>query len=565
MIQEKLKAVFYARVSTEEEKQLNALEKQVQENIDVIKAKNWDLVDQYIDEGKSGTTTKRRNEYQRLFSDMESNKFDIIVIKSQDRLQRNTFEWYRFADHLNKTEKKLFLYMDNKFYEPSEDALITGIKAILAEEYSRDLSKKINNANRCRIEKARAGEKVNACGNGQVYGYNIVDKKWVIDENEADLVRVMFKTYTEQHSLRKTTDKLNELGYRNKTGGLFTISCVNRVLQNPTHKGWAILNRYHKDFETKKIIENPAKEWVIIKDDHEPIVSEELWDAVNNEIQSHRNAGNDKGKTKGIGKKFGTDPLSGKIYCSNCGKVMWVKYSINSYGRWAGWYCSTNTGRAKCGCNNPSNISQLKIERRLEGLADYLIENGIIEMSRKTAKAQILNRLLELRKYYATPNNNAKTKKEIEKLEEKKARLLDLYLDGGMKKKDYKDKLETIECDIEEKKELLVPIVEDKAVKSIDEAIENIDSYLDDYIDLNTREAKLDFMKAHTKRIIVLPNKDLSIELDILAGAVLSLDDGKSLISYFLEKVEDAEDGLDGNSPLFVSDAVSKSDGRGFW
>ena len=90
--------------------------------------------------------------------------------------------------------------------------------------------------------------------------------------------------------------------------------------------------------------------------------------------------------------------------------------------------------------------------------------------------------------------------------------------------------------------------------------IENIDSYLDDYIDLNTREAKLEFMKAHTKRIIVLPNKDLSIELDIIAGSMLSLDDGKSFLSYFLEKVEDAGDELDENSLLFVSDAVSKPD-----
>lgn len=553
------RAVFYARVSTEEEKQLNALEKQIEENKDAIKKNGWILVDQYVDEGKSGTTSKKRDEYNRLLEDLEIDKFDIIVIKSQDRLMRNVKDWYIFLDKLVVNGKKLYMYLEGSFYTP-DNALITGIKAILAEEYSRDLSKKINNANKRRIEKAKAGEKVNACGNGQVYGYTIVDKKWVIDEKEAELVRIMFKTYTEQHSLRKTTDKLNQLGYRNKTGGLFTVSCINRVLQNPIHKGWAILNRFHKDFETKKIIENPVKEWVIIKDDHEPIVSEELWDTVNNEIQSHRNTGNGKGRTKGIGKKFGTDPLSGKMYCANCGKVMWVKYSVNSYGRWASWYCSTSIGRAKCGCDNPSSISQINIDRRLEGLADYLIENGIIEMSRKTAKAQILTRLLELRKYYATPNNNSKTEKEIEKLEEKKEKLLDLYLDGVMSKADYKEKLETIECEIEDKRGLLVPVVEDKAVKSIDEAIDNIDSYLDEYIELNTREAKLEFMKAHTKRIIVLPNKDLSIELDILAGAMLSLDDGKSFISYFLEKIEDAEDELDDNSLLFVSDAVPESD-----
>ena len=549
------RAVFYARVSTEEEKQVNALAKQIEENKNSIKENGWILVDQYVDEGKSGTTSKKRDEYNRLLDDLEQDKFDIIVIKSQDRLMRNTLDWYLFIEKLVTYDKRLYMYLEGSFYT-TDTSFIAGIKAMMAEEYSKDLSKKINNSIKHRIEKARNGERVNACGNGQVYGYTIANKRWVIDEKEADLVRVMFNTYTEQHSLRKTTDKLNELGYRNKTGGLFTVSCINRVLQNPIHKGWVILNRSHKDFDTKKIIENPAKEWVVIKDDHEPIVSEEIWDKVNNEIQSHRNTGNGKGRTKGIGKRFGTDPLSGKIFCANCGKVMWVKYSINSYGRWASWYCSTSIGRAKCGCNNPSSISQINIERRLEGLADYLIKNGIIEMSRKKAKAQILSRLIELRNYYATPCNNDKTEKAIAKLEEKKVRLLEIYLDGVMSKTEYKDKLETLECDIEEKRELLVPVVEDKAVNSIDEAIEHIDSYLDDYVDLNTREAKLDFVKEHTKRIIVLPNKDVSIELDILAGAMLSLDDGKSFISYFLEKVEDAEDELEENSKLFVSDVV---------
>ena len=243
MAQGKLRAVFYARVSTEEEKQLNALEKQVQENRDVIAQNGWELVDEYIDEGKSGTMIRGRTAYQRLWEDLRSDKFDILVIKSLDRLNRNTRDWYNFEYDLTENAKKLFIYMDNKFYVPSEDELITGFKAMLAKEYSRELSKKINNANRRRVERARAGERVNACGNGQVYGYTIVDKKWVIDESEADLVRAMFKTYTEQHSLRKTTDKLIEMGYRNKTGGLLTVSCVSRALQNPIHKGWAILNR----------------------------------------------------------------------------------------------------------------------------------------------------------------------------------------------------------------------------------------------------------------------------------------------------------------------------------
>ena len=135
------RAVFYARVSTQEEAQLRALPKQIQECKDTIAENKWKLIDGYIDEGKSGTQVAKRTEYQRLLSDLEEDKFDIVVAKSQDRLQRNPGDWYIFIDKLIKHGKRLYLYLDGKFFKPSDDALITGIKAILAAEYSRDLSK----------------------------------------------------------------------------------------------------------------------------------------------------------------------------------------------------------------------------------------------------------------------------------------------------------------------------------------------------------------------------------------------------------------------------------------
>ena len=82
------RAVFYARCSTEEESQKDALTQQVKEAKACIKDQGWTLVDGYI-ESKSGTTTKGRTEYTRLYDDLLKDKFDIIVIKSQARLMRN--------------------------------------------------------------------------------------------------------------------------------------------------------------------------------------------------------------------------------------------------------------------------------------------------------------------------------------------------------------------------------------------------------------------------------------------------------------------------------------------
>lgn len=517
----KLRAVFYARVSTEEEKQLNALEKQIQENIDVIKGKGWDLVDQYIDEGKSGTTTKRRDEYRRLLDDLDTDKFDVIVVKSQDRLNRNTRDWYIFADKLIKSGKRLYLYMDNKFYIPAEDALITGIKAILAEEYSRDLSKKLNNANQRRIEKAKNGEPVSAMGNGQTYGYRIVDGKWVIDREQAETVRKMYELYIELHSLRNVRNALNELGYRNQKGRLFTTEVIGRVLKNAMHKGWVILNRWHRDFDTKEIIEKPEEEWVIVKDDHEPIVSEEIWDAVNNEMLSHRNIGHERAR----GKRRGTDILSGKIFCKHCGKVLW-KHESNGY---INWYCSGKMGRGELACTEPATITTVTIRKYLVNLADEYLDHSAIEYSKTLLKRRSIQWLEDLKARLSTPNNNAKLQGEVERLEKRKSNLIDLYTDGLISKEEFKSKSNEIEAKIAQQRALIIPVEENDDIKEIEDTIANIDREIDLLFanEAELEENKVKFLSEHVEKIIVSQNKDVLIILDRLAGAFLFSQKGK--------------------------------------
>ena len=143
-----MRAVIYCRCSTEEECQRDALLRQAAEARECVRRLNWSLEDEYI-ESRSGTSTRGREQYQRLFADLLRDKFEIVVIKSQDRLMRNTRDWYIFIDRLVTSGKQLYLYLENRFYN-TDDALITGIKAILAEEYSRELSRKINNAHRNR-------------------------------------------------------------------------------------------------------------------------------------------------------------------------------------------------------------------------------------------------------------------------------------------------------------------------------------------------------------------------------------------------------------------------------
>lgn len=532
MLRGKLRAVFYARVSTEEEKQLKALPKQIEECKTTIQAQGWELVDQYVDEGKSGTQIKRRTEYQRLLADIETDKFDVIVAKSQDRLQRNVGDWYIFVNKLNKADKRLFLYLDNKFFTPAEDALITGIKAILAEEYSRDLSKKLNNANKRRIEKAKAGENVSAMGNGQIYGYKIESGKWVVDESRREVVRMMYELYSELHSLRKVRNALNEQGYKNQKGNLFTEEVIGRVVKNVMHKGWVILNRYHRDFESKKIIENPEEEWVIVKNDHEAIVSEELWDKVNNEIQNHRNKGNSGCR----GKKVGTSPLSGKMFCGCCGKVLWKHESKGSYkakdGRkncyktYTQWYCSGKMGRGDLACTDPATISGVNLKKYLLEMADLLLDYSTIEYSKNLMKRRAISWLEDLKTQLSTPNDNARIEQEIIVLENKRENLIDLYTDGLITKEEFKKKSADLSENLEKKRSLIVPVEENPDVKAIEDTITNIDEEIEALFNdcAMVEEKKVQFIVEHLKKIVVLGNGDVFITLDKVAGAFLFVD-----------------------------------------
>ena len=99
-------------------------------------------------------------------ADVQQERIDCIVIKSIDRLMRNAGDWHEFIQHITAHHVRLYLYLERKFYEP-QDAFLSGIKALIAEQYSRELSQKVNNAHKRRQKKIDGKLTVN----NNVYGY----------------------------------------------------------------------------------------------------------------------------------------------------------------------------------------------------------------------------------------------------------------------------------------------------------------------------------------------------------------------------------------------------------
>ena len=432
-----LKVVFYSRVSTDEEKQLNALDKQIKELTDYIHSqKDWVLVDKYIDEGISGTTSKGRHEYNRLYNDLLTDKFDIVVIKDQSRLMRNVLDWYLFLDRVMKNGKQIFMYLDNSFYTP-DNAFISGIKAMMAEEYSRDLSRKIKSAAQ------RSQKNGTVYGNNRMLGYKQEGGKLTIIEEEAEIVRQVFEWYIQGDGFRVIQQKLLDKGIMSTTGTPFSLSTLKRMIKQKKYKGLLVSGKRRKNFETKQMVDVPESEWVIIPNGVPAIVSEEVWEKANQCLRERCvENGIEYAKARGTFKS-NLYPLSGKIYCGKCGKPYWHDNYLTKGNKLprSVWQCSTYKAygvKSDRGCQN-----------RI--LQNDIIMGKLKEILFSTYSTSSVKETLDILKLSLQSNivNPQTTLDKIEKLTKRKDKLLEMLLDEVITKDEYTQKKNDLDLQIE--------------------------------------------------------------------------------------------------------------------
>lgn len=368
------RVAIYNRCSTEEENQRNALHVQAQESRELAEENGWCVVAQYI-ESQSGTTSAKRKEYQKLLQAMEEKQFDIVMVKSIDRLTRNTKDWYLFLDSLVRNQIRLYLYLERKFYQ-SDDALITGIKAILAEQFSKELSQKIKNAHRRRQEK-QSGFNITR----DMFGWEKIGKNtYQICEEEAAYFRHACALVEQGYGYHRIAKTMYEMGARQKNGNRISEVVWRNMLRSPHAHGAVVLRETEYDFDAKRKVKLPKEETIIIENALPPLISDkyhqkiiEILDSNANKVKEKqvREKRNEKNQEKrsmtyGINEEnqsiqsprnYGKHDLSGKVICASCGAPY---YRIKGV-----WKCSTflKQGRAN-GCRNP-NVTDKELERQL--------------------------------------------------------------------------------------------------------------------------------------------------------------------------------------------------------
>ena len=422
-----LRVTFYARVSSESDEQLNSLGNQVAYYREFIqKNSNWTFLPGYIDEGLSGISVRKRENFNRMIEEAAEDKFDLIITKEISRFARNTLDSIQFTRQLLSCGVGVFFQNDNINTLDEDSELRLSIMSSIAQDELRKLSSRVKFGHQQAIR-----DKV-VLGNSRIFGYVKDGGRLVIDETEAPMIRELFALYASgSYSMKQLETLFWERGYRNHNGRKIAHTTMSNLISNPKYKGYYVGNKVKiVDMFTKKQKFLPPEEWVMFRDETgeivPAIVSEEVWDAAN-EILKKRSE--DVKNRQGICNH--QNLLTGKLCCTHCGVAYYRRESTDKQGnKNSRWVCS---GKIKNGAEfcpsfavYESELRPLLVEvfRLAQPQLEGLIEE-YIEMYKEIHQGDSLRSRMEA------------LRGTIETVQKKKQKLLAFNAEGALSDRDF--------------------------------------------------------------------------------------------------------------------------------
>ena len=499
----KLRVCFYARVSTDKDEQLHSLSAQISFFNDYIsKVSNWEFVGSYIDEGISGTQVKNREEFLRMIEDAKRHKFDLILTKEISRFSRSTLDSIKYTQELLANGVGVYFLNDNiNTILPDSELRLTMMSSIAQDEVRR-LSERVSFGMKRSIDNGV----VLGCSN--IYGY-VKDKgKLVIDEEQAEMIKIIFDKYANTtDGLSKVSRYLFSLGYKSRTGKRIDTTILTRIIENPKYKGYYCGHKSKVlDYRTKQKKKLNESEWIIYKDydNVPPIVSEELWERANMKLKQRQDSFTNRAVKKEVFQNRYT--YSGKIYCG-CHNLTYHRSSAGKRKNNPVWECQVYRKESLKGCSNP-RVFELELDEVFKDMFNKLFKK----------RNNIFNEILNECKNYLETNNNEVEIKNLESkislLNNKKDKLLELVMEEYLFKEDYKKQVDLINEDLNIYQNKINELQSNKKDKNyIENKINEIKNILEKYLEDN--ECYNDVFNELIDRIIVHKQTDKQIKLDI--------------------------------------------------
>lgn len=423
-----LRVTFYARVSTDQDEQINSLENQVQYYTELIQSKpNWKFVPGYVDEGISGGSTKKRDNFNRMIRDAKAGMFDFIITKEISRFSRSTLDSIRYTQELLDYNVGVFFQNDNINTLDTDSEFRLVIMAGVAQDEIRKLSERLKFGFRQAIKNGHV------LGNDKLYGYDKKNCVLTVNEEEAEIIRIIFDLYGNQRLGTRTISKrLMELGYTSREGNAFNTLTIRHILENPKYKGWYCGNKSQSvDYRTKRNILLDESEWVTYPDPSIPaIVSEELWNRANVLYKRRR----EEMKSHSSGISFHNRyPYSAKIYCEEHGTTFHRQVIQTKKGQQEVWQCKVYRSHGRVACSAP--------QIRSSDL-DFILSDIFKELIRDKQKIidSLVTVLTNIPKEVDYGKLRCQVENEMDDLERKKNRLLDLSIAGALTVEEFKER-----------------------------------------------------------------------------------------------------------------------------
>ena len=288
--QKKLKVAAYARVS--HTGLLHSLSNQVSYYNDFIgNNPDWEFKGVYVDEAISGRSIAKRKEYQRLITDCRKGEIDIILTKSISRFGRNTIELLKTIRELKQLNISVRFEKENIDTLTTDGELLLTLLATLAEEESKAIGENIRWKVKKKFEQGLPYIKQD------MYGYRFKETSYEIEPREAEVVKQIYSWYLDGLTPTLIARKLNEKGLTTRKGNQFTRSIIHRILGQEAYTGKLILQKtYHVGEKGRSVVNNGEKTKYIVENAHEAIISQEIFDKVQQEKVT-RNLHNKKEKS----------------------------------------------------------------------------------------------------------------------------------------------------------------------------------------------------------------------------------------------------------------------------
>lgn len=334
----KKKVAAYCRVSTDQEMQLNSFEAQTRFYREKIEANpEYELAGIYADEGISGTSTKNRDQFNKMIADCKAKKIDIILTKSISRFARNTLDCLNYVRMLKGLGISIIFEKEGINTLDSTGETLLVILSSLAQEESLSLSQNSTWGVRRRFEQGKV-----TINEKKFLGYDKDNEgNLVINQKQAAIVRRIYKDFLDGKGTGHITRELEQEKIKNWNGTTkWYESTIRSILQNEKYKGDAILQKtYTVDFLTKTRVKNDGKvPKYYVKESHPAIIEPETWEAVQLEMERRKIFCEEHG-IKNLDTKL---PFFGKVVCNKCGNIYSRKTWIQPNGkkRYV-WMCST--------------------------------------------------------------------------------------------------------------------------------------------------------------------------------------------------------------------------------